>query len=504
MSERFKNHPVLTWLWPDDRARRFLTVLALLFIVKQLLQIIIFPPFTGHDEIAHFDYIRTIANERRIPVIPDLAEWREAIENNQPPPGDYLNKDLYPYCYYALDWPCYPDAEAFQNMPPRRDTSASSGLIYPAGWQYAANHPPLYYALMTPIYWASEPFGLGVQMRVLRIGAIPFGLLAVISTYAIAHMLFPRRRTVAMLAATFVALQPQLSYEAALVNNDVTVIGVGTLLVALLIYGIRERFPRNVTIACGIALGCALLFKGTSVVFAPVVAVAVVGAFGIRNWRDWVPIGGSIAAIGFGLVSPWYLFLYRTYGNLNGLQQVSDIQAAWNYANGNEAPSFLSLLFDWKFVARLWGETWGGFGWRRVPFENPLLAVIGVVMALCGIGLVLFGVRAWRSYRSQSRGGAVLGIESWQWWGILSIVVLTVLGYLAVIQFGTTFQLAQARYFFASVPAFSVLLMLGWQTITPVKLARFGPVVFVGFMLALNVYIYSAYVLPYWYTGPVR
>ena len=502
MSDRLTRHPILSWLWPDDRARRFLTVLALLFVLKQLLQIIIFPPFTGHDELAHFDYIRTVAREHRIPVIPDLDEWRAAIENNEPPPGDYLNKDLYPYCYYVLDWPCYPDAEAFRNLPPRRDTSSSTGLIYPAGWQYAANHPPLYYTLMTPVYWASEPFGLGMQLRILRLGAIPFGLLAVVATFVIARLLFPRRPTIAMLAATFVALQPQIAYEASLVNNDITVIGVGTLLVALLIYGLRERFPRNTTIACGMALGCALLFKGTSVVFAPVIAVAVIGAFGIRSWRDWVPIGGAIAAIGFGMVAPWYLFLYRTYGNLNGLQQVADIQAAWNYTHG--APSFIQLFFDGGFVTRLWRETWGGFGWRRIPLDLWLLFTIGVVMSICAAGLVLFGIRAWRDYRAQPRGGMVLGIESWRWWGMLSIAVLTILGYVAVIQFGTTFQLSQARYYFPSVPAFSVLLMLGWQTITPAKLKRYAPIAFVAFMIALNIYIYSAYVIPYWYTGPVR
>lgn len=502
MSDRIKHHPLWGRLWPDDRARRFLTVLILLFVLKQLLQIIIFPPFTGHDEVAHFDYIRTVAREHRIPVIPDLDEWRAAIENNEPPPGDFLNKDLYRYCNYVLDWPCYPDIVAFQNMPPRRDTSSSTGLIYPAGWQYAANHPPLYYTLMTPLYWVSEPFRLGMQLRILRLGAIPFGVLAIVSTFVIGRLLFPRRSTIAILAAIFVALQPQISYESSLVNNDITVIGVGTLLVALLIYGLRERFPRNTTIACGVALGCALLFKGTSIVFAPVVAVAVIGAFGIRSWRDWVPIGGAIAAIGFGMVSPWYLFLYRTYGNLNGLEQVADIQAAWNYTHG--APSFVELFFDGGFVSRLWRETWGGFGWRRIPLDFWLLLVIGAVMTMCALGLALFGIRAWRDFRSHSSDGAILGVERWQWWGMLAIVALAVLGYLAVIQFGTTFQLAQARYFFPSIPAVAVPLALGWQTITPERLRRYAPTAFVAFMIALNVYLYSAYVVPYWYTGPVR
>ena len=66
------------WLWPPDAARHYLSILLLLFAVKQVLTVLIFPPFSGHDEIAHFDYIRTIVDEHRLPRIPELDDWRGA------------------------------------------------------------------------------------------------------------------------------------------------------------------------------------------------------------------------------------------------------------------------------------------------------------------------------------------------------------------------------------------------------------------------------------------
>ena len=89
--------------WPPHR--KYIAVLLILFFAKQVFNVLVFPPFTGHDEVAHFAYIRTVADEHRIPVIPDLAEWRAAWAANKTTyPGDYMPLDLYKYQRYVLDW----------------------------------------------------------------------------------------------------------------------------------------------------------------------------------------------------------------------------------------------------------------------------------------------------------------------------------------------------------------------------------------------------------------
>src|SRR5262245_44094606 len=67
--------------WP--LARQFLAVLVVLFLVKQAINVFIFPPFTGHDEVAHFAYVQTVATDYRVPKIPILSEFQRAMGSNR-------------------------------------------------------------------------------------------------------------------------------------------------------------------------------------------------------------------------------------------------------------------------------------------------------------------------------------------------------------------------------------------------------------------------------------
>src|SRR5919202_5779854 len=78
-------------------------VLAALFFVagvKQLVLALAYPPFQGHDEVAHLGYLRILAELGRLPTFRDT-----------------LPDALGEYAPYTLDWPAL----------------------------YTANHPPLYY-----------------------------------------------------------------------------------------------------------------------------------------------------------------------------------------------------------------------------------------------------------------------------------------------------------------------------------------------------------------------
>ena len=87
----------------------FIAALILVYIVKQLFLVAAFYPFSGHDELAHFSYVRTLVTEARIPVLPDLREWRNGLDGGVAPPTDEIPDDLYPYCRFALDWFCDPE-----------------------------------------------------------------------------------------------------------------------------------------------------------------------------------------------------------------------------------------------------------------------------------------------------------------------------------------------------------------------------------------------------------
>lgn len=503
-------------IWPDDRARRFLHALLLAYLFKQILIAIIMPPFTGHDEVAHYQYIRDVATEFRIPKLVDLEEWRATHSpEDQTVSGDFLDPDLYRWAEYVLGWlqqnavnprldsrerePIYAVLYPDYHLPD--PTNTKNWVNWPDGLVYTANHPPLFYVISAPVYLATDWMSVSNQMIALRMVAIPFGMLAVVGTFLIARWLFPKSPFVAVTAAALVAFQTQISYEAAMINNDILMIGFGALLMALLVRGMRDRFPWLITIAIGVLFGLMLLSKGSAVAFAVPVAFMMVLALGVLNWRGWLPKGAAVAAIGFGISAPWYLFLYRTYGNFSGLDQVADLQYSQTYDQGLNKPSIWDLFWNKDFAIGRWNETWGEFGWRRIPLSMNMMWVLGIACLIPLVAFLVYLIVVARSSNRTERNGTLEHPFAWQLSAMVAFVLTGALGYVAVIQFGLTFVLTQARYFFPMLPPIAVILMIGISWLVPARNRGYAQVAIVAGLVLLNLYVYSAYVVPYWYTG---
>ena len=260
----------------------------------------------------------------------------------------------------------------------------------------------------------------------------------------------------------------------------------------------RDRFPWRITIAIGVLFGLMLLSKGTSVVFAGTIALMMITGLGWKNWRAWLPKGLATAGIGFLMASPWYIYLYRTYGNLSALPQIKKLQYLWTYQH-SPRPSPWKLLFNERFAVTRWNETWGEFGWRKVPLSHTLLWIIAIPCAISLIGLIVYTVKLIRSRKSPRVAGSISAPVRWQVWGMVGLFATALLGYAAVIQFGLNFALTQARYFFPMIAPTAVLLMVGLREITPIRGRSYVQVGVVTGLIALNIYIFAAYVIPYWY-----
>jgi hypothetical protein len=221
----------------------------------------------------------------------------------------------------------------------------------------------------------------------------------------------------------------------------------------------------------------------------------VVG-IGIGNIRRWLPLGSIAATIAALVAAPWYIYLYRTYGNFSALEQVKALQYNWTYRY-SEPPSILDQLLDKKFAHLRWQETWGEFGWRLIHLEAWVLIAIGVplfVFAVSALFVVAKGT--WQRWR-RSGSEAILSRE--QVIGLWLLLITAVVAYGAMLQFGTTFALTQARYYFNAVGPIAVLLALGFRQLMPVRFRPIGVVVFLVFMVGVNVVIFSQSVIPYWY-----
>jgi 4-amino-4-deoxy-L-arabinose transferase-like glycosyltransferase len=474
---------------------QFLIVLSVVYVAKQVLFVFAFAPFTGHDEVAHYGYVRTVATEGRLPVLPDLESWQATVAAGEQPTFDGLPAELYPYCRYALRWNCQPDEARWLNNPPRMESF--NGVLYPTGYQYVANHPPLYYVLMSPVYRLSEAATPKTQHYWLRLAAIPFGLLTVGLSARLARVLFPGDAFLGLTVPTFVAFQPQLSYEAAMVNNDIVAIALATWVLLLVVRGIRDRFPAALCVWLGVALGLAVLAKSTSLTLAPVIALAIIGVVGWRKVRAWVLSGALVVVPAAVVAAPWYLFLFRTYGNFDALDQLEQLQY-WNYG-GRGLPGWSDLLLNANFVSMRFRETWGEFGWRLLPLGEELLWAIALPV-LAGMG----GLLAYARFRGRTIVGEddpVMRPERWQRLALAVLAATCLIAYLAVVGFGLRFELTQARYYFPAMTAAAVLLLLGLRTLIPAPHRRYAQGVFFAGMVTLNVVIFTQYVLPFFVQG---
>jgi 4-amino-4-deoxy-L-arabinose transferase-like glycosyltransferase len=484
--------------------QKFLAILLVLFLAKGVVITFVHPPFSGHDEVAHYAYLQFVAEGRRMPVIPEWEEWEATWNASGESVHDKLPKELWRYCRFTTkDWALNCELDG---PPYAFHLGDRTG---PMGWIYTANHPPLYYLIMTPVYWLTDGASPETQLYALRLAALPFGLLTVLFAYLTVRTLFPRDRFLSMMVPAFVAFQPQIAYEAAMLNNDIVAIAFTSAVIYLLTLGLKRRFPLRICLLIGFCFGLAMLAKNTAAITGAVIALAMILGLGVRNWRAWLPKGIVTAAVATLMVWPWFLYMYTTYGDFTALGRIRELQY-WNYG-GETPPTVWTQLTDREFVWDRWQETWGQFGWRLIPLSTDLARILLWVTMIGTVGIAVWALRFWEVQKPilheddpaaaaalRSRAESIFDLERWQVVGIVMMGITCIVSYYAILQFGTTFSLTQARYYFPAIVPAAILLMLGFRAMFPKSWLPYVQTVLFLAMIVLTLVIYSGYVIPYW------
>jgi 4-amino-4-deoxy-L-arabinose transferase-like glycosyltransferase len=493
----------------------FLWLLLAIFAAKGVATALAFPPFSGHDEVAHYAYLQIFAEQHRVPVIPEITSWREQYaEQGSGFQWDRMPEDLYRYAHAGGRITSYTTSDWYGGERAPVWTISYDGKFYPSGWVYTGNHPPLFYAVMTPLYYLVDELPLDEQVMIFRLATIPFGMVTIVLAYLTVRTIFPRDNFLAMTVPAFVAFQPQIAYESTMLNNDILAIALTSAVVWMLALGLRKRFPLWMCMVIGLLLGFAVLAKSTSAIVAILVGIGMMFGIGVRRWKQWLAKGALTAGISAILVFPWYLYMMVQYGDATALNRVKELQW-WNYSGGSN-PKFMDMLTRRSFHWDRWRETWGAFGWRRIQLDMgedaTLLRVLLWLSLFAVLGLAVYAIRFLKAQREitmleeqgltfseiRDHRDETLAILPWQVTGILIMGVACVIGYYTVMQFGMSFALTQARYYFPMIIPAAVLLMLGFRSWFPHRwLPYVSAAIFLG-LVALNVIIYSAYVIPFW------
>ncbi|MBC7316474.1 MAG: glycosyltransferase family 39 protein, partial [Chloroflexi bacterium] len=216
MTHLLKKRPIP---WPTV----WFAIIVLTYLALGGLYALYTPPWQAPDEPAHFNYIRYVAEEGRLPelVMGDYpVEYLEEIKAHR----------------FAEGW----------SVDPLR---------------YEAHQPPLYYLGGALVYRLAKPWGMPNLLYALRLFSVLIGAAGLGVGYGVARRLAPNRPALALGAVAFAATLPMHIAMTSAVNND----GLAELMVGLVAWAIAglkwEAWTVRRAVGIGALLGLAFLTK---------------------------------------------------------------------------------------------------------------------------------------------------------------------------------------------------------------------------------------------------
>lgn len=363
----------------DWRGADLTAVLLLIAIVLiGFAEIAALPPFEGFDEIAHWSAVQQVADTGRPP------RWGEALsQDHLAYPGPLpVGVERRGRTYQAL-----------RTQSPAGSVGPGRFAFEPQGMNWQAQHPPLYYMLMAPIYRLSHGLAWRDHFLVLRsvswlmaslglaLGALGIRGAARVPGSSLTPWTTPLALLWPLVFAGYIA-------DLARMGNDSLCIllfgAVWRLLLPLLARASAADAPRPeplTALAIGVLLGMGLWTKAF---FGPI-SLGVGALLLARVWRgkrSGLAIdAGAAVGLAWAIGAAWYLMKLRTTGALTGSSEAVDLVRAGGLLHG-----LAKQGHPVEFIKGLAGiaVTVGWVGtWSLLRLSEPaMIPVVGLLMAL--------------------------------------------------------------------------------------------------------------------------
>lgn len=286
--------------WPAFRL-----ILAAVFFCG-LAHIALLPPFEGFDETAHWSSITQIGYEGSLPVYGE-ARIDGGIDAY---PG--------PITYAAPSSINYNDFQAIEGQGPHY-TKPPKEYVGEGSLNWQAQHPPLYYLILQPVFKLFSDASWSVQFFALRTISWIFAFSGLVIGVEASRQLFKDNVEKAMvIMAAWPFLIPQFFPEMARIGNDSLCLLFFALCWLALVRLERREHDRGWSTLLGLALGVGLWTKAF---FVPISA----GLFLYFVWRFWgsrdaywLRCGGRAIGLSALIGIGWYIYKLIAYGNAIG------------------------------------------------------------------------------------------------------------------------------------------------------------------------------------------
>jgi 4-amino-4-deoxy-L-arabinose transferase-like glycosyltransferase len=397
------------------RVRRLGLWIYVLALLNAASWSLITPPFQAPDEVDHFAYVQSVAENGLKPTPyanATQARWSTSETDALLATGmltDHQAEDSRAPGLRA-------DVRGYQRLSMDGRAPQSDG----GGNETTAAYGPLYYLALTPGYFAAPRGSVFTQLGLTRLISAIIGAFAALFTFLLLRELVPRRPWTAVLAGLLVAFQPMYGFLSGALNNDIG-LAAGSAAVAWLLVRLLRRGPRTPElVAVGVLLGALPFVKESAYDLFPLAGfVVLAGLWRARAWRAGQRLA-STRRLGLLLASiavPYVLgtLLNRAMtpapppgGGVNGATTTSGALSAALHA----PLSYLGYLWE-VFLPRVSGlaphfvgtgypaqtifikRGWAAFGWYDTFFPGWVYRVLDVAMLVALVLGVVSLIRNW-------------------------------------------------------------------------------------------------------------
>jgi len=321
---------------------------------------VVVPLYEAPDEPFHFEYIRHVVTERRLPV----QRKGRLGESHQPP------------LYYLL----------------------CAVVTAPVGF---SGYPEI----NVGIHYSAETFpyrGDVLAAHLSRLVSVLVGGATVYLTYALARETFskdPNKELLALLSAALVAFNPQFLFISGAINPDGMVTMWGTLALWQMVRLLKDPLRWKDWALLGLWIGLAVMSKTSSFTLG-LMAVGVLLVVVCRQcswpllWKGSLAMGGVFAAVS----GWWFVRNQNLYGDLLGWQTFLEVYSI----HLRKSP------FTWaelgRFLETQFRSYWAIFGWMTVTAPEWFYKVILSLYALGLTGWARWAIRQWGRTRDVGLG----------------------------------------------------------------------------------------------------
>jgi len=370
------------------------------FLLRGFFYSALFPVWEGYDEWAHFAYVQHWVEHGQLPIASETKVSREVQESLRllPLPWEFRNSP-----------PPHITHDAYWKLPLQEREQRQRRLVeLPTEWQrqsatedlllYQAQHPPLYYWLLSPALTVLRHWPLPDRVLFLRWLSVALASFVVPLAFLVGRRVFGSDSLAIGIAALITAM-PELMIDVARVGNE----SLGIALYSLLVYlslGLAKNpdtTPPRTWLLLGVILGVGLLTKAYFLAALP----ALVVTFGWLVWRSpgrrSTMLGNVALALAIvALLSGWWYGRNQLVtGTWSGLAEAVKLRgiSSWELLQVVPQVDWYNAV-DSIFNSHIWYGNWSGLTLRSWMYHFfryiVLLATGGILLAL------------WRIYRKRA------------------------------------------------------------------------------------------------------